>query len=295
MYLSVRDHIALCAWPSLKEGLDALGFPAVELEFGRDNSVFAIAPETGYERYILDTPDGTDTFRAHLRETGITVSALLMSNNFGSADLDGEVNWTVKAVKAAHALRVKTVRIDAIMHGEHDMPLERNVEVFADCMKRVLDATPDAKVDLGVENHGFQGNMPEFLDQLLERVDSPRVGVTIDTGNFYWRGHPLRRVYEIIGHFAPHCKHTHAKNIKYPPTLREVEREMGYKYGEYVSPLPDGDIDHRRVVAMLKYAGYDRDLCLEDESLGRFPREEWASVLKRDADFFREIVLGSSV
>ena len=290
MYSSVRDHIALCAWPSLKEGLDALGFDAVELEFGRDNSVFAIQPTFVKKRFKLDTPADIESFRKHLESTGKCVSALLMSNNFGSADFDGEVNWTIKAVEAASALGIPAVRLDAIMHGEHDQPLERNVQVFADAMMRVLDATPNAKVDMGIENHGYQGNMPEFLDSLLARVGSPRLGLTIDTGNFYWRGHPLSRVYEIIEHFAPHCKHTHAKNIKYPPDKREIEREMGWEYGAYVSPLYDGDIDHRRVVQILKAAGYDRDLCLEDESLGKWSAEERKTVLVKDADFFREIL-----
>ena len=290
MYPSVRDHIVLCAWPSLKEGLDALGFEAVELEFGRDNSVFAIQPAAGKERFRLDSPVGIEDFRKHLVSTGKSVSALLMSNNFGSADFDGEVNWTIKAVQAASALGIPAVRLDAIMHGEEDQPLERNVQVFAEAMMRVLDVTPDVKVDMGIENHGFQGNMPEFLDSLLEKVGSPRLGLTIDTGNFYWRGHPLSRVYDIIEHFAPHCKHTHAKNIKYPPDQRELERDMGWEYGKYVSTLYDGDIDHRRVVQILKAAGYNRDLCLEDESLGKWTGDQRRAVLTKDADFFRDIL-----
>ena len=290
MYPSVRDHIVLCAWPSLKEGLDARGFDGVELEVGRDNSVFAIQPTAGKERFKLDTPIGVEDFRKHLDSTGKCVTALLMSNNFGSDDFDGEVNWTIKAVEAASALGIPAVRLDAIMHGEQDQPLERNVQVFADAMMRVLDATPDAKVDMGVENHGYQGNMPEFLDSLLGKVGSPRLGLTIDTGNFYWRGHPLSRVYEIIERFAPHCKHTHAKNIKYPPNKREIERAMGWEYGKYVSTLYDGDIDHRRVVEILEAAGYYRDLCLEDESLGKYTPEQRRTVLTKDADFFREIL-----
>ena len=290
MYPSVRDHIVLCAWPSLKEGLDALGFDAVELEFGRDNSVFAIQPTAGKDRFALDTAADIESFRKHLELTGKSVSALLMSNNFGSADFEGEVNWTIKAVQAASALGIPAVRLDAIMHGEEDQPLERNVQVFAEAMMRVLDVTPNVKVDMGIENHGYQGNMPEFLDSLLEKVGSPRLGLTIDTGNFYWRGHPLSRVYDIIEHFAPHCKHTHAKNIKYPPDQRELERDMGWEYGKYVSTLYDGDIDHRRVVQILKAAGYNRDLCLEDESLGKWTGDERRAVLTKDADFFRDIL-----
>jgi sugar phosphate isomerase/epimerase len=286
----VRDHIVLTAWPSLKKGLDGLGFYSVELEFGRDNSVFAIRPEPGRERFTLSTDAEIEAFRRHLASNDVGISALLMSNNFGSDDLQGEVDWTVRAIKAADALGIPAVRIDAIMHGEQESPLERNVQVFADVMSRILDATPDSDVDLGVENHGFQGNRPEFLDTLLSKVPSPRVGVTIDTGNFYWWGHPQSRVYEIIEHFAPHCKHTHAKNIQFPPEKREVQREIGWEYGKYVSNLPDGDIDHQRVVRILKSAGYNRDLCLENESLGRWPRDEWQAILKRDADFFREIL-----
>lgn len=287
MYPSVRDHVALAAWPSLKEGLDALGFGAVELEFARDNTV---SPITGAERFELASPEGIEAFRKHLSETGIAVSALLMANDFGSPDLNAEAAWVIAAVRAADALGIPAVRIDAIMHGERENPIEANVSVFADVMNRVLDATPDSSVDMGVENHGFQGNQPEFLDSMLERVGSSRVGITIDTGNFYWWGHPLSEMYEIIRHFAPHCKHTHAKNIAYPPDKREIQREVGWEYGTYVSTLYDGDIDHKRVVEILKSAGYARDLCLEDESLGKYGIEERKTVLMKDAEFFRTIL-----
>lgn len=289
MYASVRDCIILAAFPSLKEGLDALGFDAVELEFGRDNSVLPVRG-TGGDRIKLDTSAALERFSRELSDANVSVSALLMGNNFGSEDLDGEVKWTVDAIELAEALSVPTVRIDAIMHGEQDFPLERNVEVFANAMARILDATSNSDVDLGVENHGFQGNSPEFLDMLIANVDSPRLGVTIDTGNFYWRGHPLSRVYKIIEHFAPYCKHTHVKNIAYPRDKQELQRAMGWEYGKYVSPIREGDIDHARVAQILKSAHYDGDFCLEDESLGKFSPEERVEVLKRDADYFREIL-----
>jgi len=157
-------------------------------------------------------------------------------------------------------------------------------------MSRVLDETSDSDVEMGIENHGFQGNRPEFLDAVFDAVRSERLGLTLDTGNFYWYGHPLSRVYEIIERFAPYCKHTHAKNISYPVGLREIQREIGLEYSKYVSPMREGDVDHGRVVEILKGAGYSRDLCLEDESLGKFPREKWPAVLRLDADYFRTIL-----
>jgi sugar phosphate isomerase/epimerase len=213
-----------------------------------------------------------------------------MSNNFANPDLDFEVNWTIDAIRAADALGIPAVRIDAMMHGEEETPPERNIKVFSQAMRRVLDATSDSKLDLGIENHGYQGNRPDFLEAVFAAVGSPRLGLTIDTGNFYWYGWPLSRVYEIIEQFAPYCKHTHAKNISYPPEMRETQRPVGLEYGKYVRTMAEGDIDHKRVVSILKAGGYDRDLCLEDESLGKFPREEWRKVLKADADYFRSVL-----
>jgi len=291
MYPSARDHIVLCGWPSIKEGLSALGIDAVEMEFARDRSVFAIDPKPGAERFKLDDPAGLDAFRKQVEAHEIRISAFLMSNNFASEDSDGEVAWTVAAIQAADVLGVPAIRIDAHMHGEGEESVARNIGIFANVMARILDATSDSKVDMGIENHGYQGNRPDFLDAVFRAVGSPRLGLTIDTGNFYWFGHPLSRVYEIIRHFAPHCKHTHAKNIKYPPEMRETQREVGLEYEKYVTTIWEGDIDHKRVADILKAAGYDRDLCLEDESLGRWQGDERREVIKRDIDLFKAILL----
>ena len=289
MYPSVRDDILRFAeYPTIKMGLDALGFDAVELGVARDFTITSIT-EAG-ARLDISKAAGLDELRNQLDAASVRASALLVENNFGRDDLDEEINWVITAVRAAKELNAHTVRIDAIMHGEHDLPLETRVDTFAGAMARILDATSGMNVDMGIENHGFQGNQPQFLDMVLDRVGSSRLGLTMDTGNFYWAGHPLDRVYEILEHFAPRAKHTHAKNIKYPPETRNIQRELGWEYGKYVSSMREGDIDHARVVAILRKAGYDRDLCLEDESLGKWSVEQRQATLKQDADFFREIL-----
>ena len=290
MYPSARDHIVLCGWPSLKEGLTALGIDAVEMEFRPDRTVFAIDPKPGAERFQLDEAQGLEAFRRQLTDNNVQVCAFLMSNNFASDDLDGEIAWTVAAIKAADELGVPAVRIDAHMHGEGEGEVARNIGIFTAAMGRILKATPDSNVDMGIENHGYQGNRPDFLDAVLGSVGSPRLGLTIDTGNFYWFGHPLSRVYEIIEHFAPVCKHTHAKNISYPPEMRETQREVGWQYGEHVTTLWEGDVDHKRVADILKAGGYDRSLCLEDEALGRWQGDERRAVIKRDVEYMKAVV-----
>jgi len=289
MYASVRDHIVKAAWPEgLKEGLDALGFGAVELEVSRELKAFAIKPIDG-EAHLALTDAGIETLAEQTRANGVKISAFLLSNDFGREELDDEVNWVIQVGQAAAKLGVQAIRIDAIMRKQETLSLEQRAARFADCVKRILDGTPES-VEYGIENHGGDGNQPEFLDFILGTVKSSRLGVTLDTGNFYWAGHPLDRVYEIMRHFASRAKHTHVKNICYPPETRNIQRERGWEYGKYVSSIPDGDIDHREVAKILKAGGYTGDFCLEDESLGPLSTVERRARLITDADFFREIL-----
>jgi sugar phosphate isomerase/epimerase len=289
VYLSIRDDVVFAAgYQTLAEGLSDLGIAGVELFVrNRTELVSALAPTPDKPRLNLSNADEREELRRQAQEHDIVLAALCMGNNFNTPDKDEEISWAVRTVRAAFALGIPAVRIDAIMHGEQDLPLEARQSIVADAVSRILAETADTPVDLGMENHGYQGNDPDFLRGLMARVNSPRFGLTLDSGNFYWRGWALSRVYQIFEEFAPFVKHTHIKNIAYPPEIRETEREIGYKYEQYVSPIHEGDIDHTRYFAALRAAGYDRDLCLEDESLGKYPPEQRQANLRAAAQFFQ--------
>jgi len=290
MYVSIRDDIVLMGYPTIADGLEALGIDAVELEVRRDMTVRNVMPSNGDEFVTLDSKAAIESYAEFLAEQGVRVSAFLLHNDFNRDDWDAEVKWVTNVVETAAAMAIPAVRIDAVMTGERDIPIEDRVTRFADSMKQVLDATDYHIVELGIENHGFQGNDPDFLDKVLDSVGSPRLGLTLDSGNFYWAGHPLSRVYEIIEHFASRVKHTHIKNISYPEETRETQRELGWRYGDFVCPIPDGDVDHFKVYRLLKDAGYSGDICIEDESLGKFPENKRDEVLLRDAEHLRGVV-----
>ncbi len=291
MYLSIRDDIVFVAgYQTIAEGCADLGIPAVELGVQKDDTVPAIAPKDGKDRLNVSDPAGIAELKRQSEATGIRIAALLMANNFNIETRQEEIDWAVRVVEACSQLGVQALRIDAIMHGERDLPLPERQRITATAIREVLDRTEGSGVDLGIENHGFQGNDPEFLSGLLELVGSPRLGLTLDSGNFYWRGWPLSRVYEIFREFAPHVKHTHIKNIKYPEAMRDTEREIGYEYDRYVSPIHEGDIDHKLYIRLLKEAGYERDICLEDESFGKYTIEERRENLRQAANFFRAVI-----
>ncbi len=292
MYAAIREAIVLSAgYPTIAEGLADLGLSGLEMEFFRDRTALALDPAGGPEKLDLATDAGLGALRDQCAAAGARISAFLLANNFGADDRDAEIDWVVAAARAAHALGVPAIRIDAIMHGERELPLAERQEIFHRAMATVLERTADWGIDFGIENHGFQGNDPEFLKGIFDRAGDRRLGLTMDTGNFYWAGHPLERVYEILEMLAPHTKHTHVKNIGYPEDRRNVQRELGWEYGRYCCPIPEGDIDHTKLVGFLRATGYDRDFTIEDESLGKFAAgEERIGVLRTEAEYVKRIL-----
>jgi sugar phosphate isomerase/epimerase len=291
MEVAVRDgSFPQAGYASGLEALRALGVGAVEVAIDRESTVRSL---TGDDPLFLRTDGDLARFGDELAKHGIRVCAFLCAQNFNApegAERDGQIEWVVQAVRAAEALGVPALRIDSIMSRQNELPLEERIAIYAAGVNEVLAATPESPVALGIENHGAQGNDPDWMRGVLEEVGHPRVGVTLDVGNWYWYGHPLSRLYEIYREFGPHVKATHVKNIRYPEDQREVQRPIGWEYGKYCCPLDEGDIDMRRVATILKEAGYDGALAIEDESIGKFPEGERAAVLKRDVEHLTEAI-----
>src|SRR5204863_5759399 len=145
---------------------------------------------TSVEPVCLDAEGGA-RYREEIARCGLRVCALLCSQNFGVQDVEPEIEWVVRAVRAAEALGAPAVRIDSAMSRQAELPLDERIEIFADGAARALAATAGRAVRLGIENHGRQGNDPAWMDGVLERVNDPRHGLTLHVGNWYWFGHPL--------------------------------------------------------------------------------------------------------
>lgn len=288
MQIAIRDETALaCGHTSLGEALNDLGITAVELQVDRGSGIRRL--QHG-DRVVVNDISGIEALSQEYEAAGIAISALLMGNDFNAPDLPSELAWMTDTVHAAKRLGADAVRVDAIMSGQNDASLETLVEQASEGIREVLKATADVHVRLGIENHGARGNDPEFLRGVLEAVTSARVGLTIDTANFYWWGLPLSEVDALLVELAPSCVHTHIKNIAYPKGEREKRREIGWAYGQYCSPIPDGDLDLAAFVAALKASGFQGDLCIEDESLGRYSQEDRRSNLRRAVLYLADFI-----
>jgi sugar phosphate isomerase/epimerase len=291
MYVSMRDaYLGPEIFPTIAEGLKQLAIDSVELTLTRDFTVAALDSD---DRVELKTDEDAKAYRRKADELGVKVCGLLTACDFSAGNMADNSAWIGRSIELANLLGAPAVRIDSAMKKEKELPFETRVNLFVEGLKGALDKTASSKVTLGIENHGFQGNNLAFLLNVFMLVGNERLGSTMDSGNFYWRGYPLGEVYGILRVLSPHAKHTHMKNIKYPEDQREVTREAGWKYSEYACPLDEGDIDMAKVVGMLAAAGYRGDVCIEDESVGNLKtKEEKAAVCKRNVDHLKKAIAG---
>ncbi len=288
MFVGARDMILFHAYETIAEGLEDCGAEAVELRLMPDMTL--PRPDAPRTEPFNVAEVGEDAVADAYKAAGVRVGAILLPTDLNAEDQQAQIDWCVRAVRLAEALGADAVRIDSAMTGQLELPWMQRVKIFSDAVCRILEATADSSVPLGIENHGAQGNDPAWMGAILARVDSPRLGLTLDPGNFYWAGHPLQRVHEIVQTFAPHTVHTHCKNIRYPDELKNCQRERGFKYGEYVCSLRDGDVDYRRVIPAAISAGYRGGWYVEDESLGKLQGQARRQRLRDDCAYLAEII-----
>ena len=187
-----------------------------------------------------------ETARELLDDAGIVATSLGGYCDFAQLDDDalevqivGFVGYCQRAVK----LGIPIVRAFAgdVKEGYSLADFEKRIiEAFAELMDRI--AGLDVKV--GIENHGQLANDGFFLRTLIETVASPQLGMTIDTGNFYWAGHPPDRVDTFIQLLAPYTFSVHIKDV-------------AYENGEPAFvPAGRGIVDLPRLYTLLEGNGY---------------------------------------
>lgn len=288
--VACRDAIVRQAGePDMWSAMRATGVDGAEVTVGLDGSLPCVGPKG--TAHSIASADGVQRLGETMRKHNKQISAFCTLNRYDERR-EQEVALTVKAARAAAELGVPVVRIDLVPSRITDP--DEFVGFSIAVGKELVEATKDLPVRFGVENHGTTTNRPEFLRKVFDGIGTKRFGITLDVGNFYWFGHPLSKLYEIYAEFAPWACHVHAKSIRYPKADRRRQRTPGWKYAEHRCPIYEGDIDYRRVAAILRKADYRGDLCIDDESIGTFPEAQRREVIKKDADFLRKIAAGQS-
>ncbi|MEC8987689.1 MAG: sugar phosphate isomerase/epimerase family protein, partial [Verrucomicrobiota bacterium] len=129
-----------------------------------------------------------------------------------------------------------------------------------DSIEKCLPKAAECGVMLALENHWGLTRTPEGLLRIVNAIDSPWLGLLMDTGNF------LEDPYTKLEQIAPKADFVQAKTY--------------YGGGEWYTL----DLDYKRIAAMLRRVNYSGYISLEFE--GKAPADEGVA---RSIKLFRSI------
>ncbi len=180
-----------------------------------------------------------------------------------AADRRKRVEHTEAALRTAAALGAPSISIPPggpVPAGKSD---ERALDEFVAGLRRVAETAEEAGVDVLVEPEPdlLVETSDDFLD-LMDRVDSPRVGCNFDAGHFFAVGEDPA---ELVDELAAHTRHYHLEDI---PADRTHEHTQ----------LGEGGMDIDGFLEAVADAGYDGTVTVE-----LYPYEETAAETAAEA------------
>ena len=130
------------------------------------------------DKYFLDLKHA-----AYIR--GLVISGTAIGNNFTvgkGPELDAEIADAKRWIDRASILGAPHVRFFAGTGRQLDGNPER-LEEAANALAQCAEHAAKHGIFIGVENHG--NLTPEQLLKIMKRIDSPWIGINLDTGNFH--------------------------------------------------------------------------------------------------------------
>jgi L-ribulose-5-phosphate 3-epimerase len=187
------------------------------------------------------------------------------------------IDHTIKCINLAYKLGIPTMRLntgrwnttkdfDQLMRDRGQEPrlpgYNDDEEAFkwcTDSINQCLKAAQDCGVLLALENHWGLGLTPEGVLRIVDAVNSPWLGVLMDTGNF------LENPYEKLEKLAPKTVFVQAKT---------------YYGGGIWYAL---DLDYPRIAGILRKHNYPGYISLEFEG-----KEDWRTAIPKSLEVLRK-------
>lgn len=199
--------------------------------------------------------------KQHAFRAGVDLVALSIHQSFVSPDAEERkknVAHTIHCIELAARLGIPCMRLNSgrwnTTKSFDEYMKNRGIEAALpgytedDAFKWAIDATRECLdkaaghgVHLALENHWGLTSTPEGLLRIHKAVNSPWLGVLMDTGNF------LENPYEKLAAIAPHTTFVQVKTY--------------YGGGEWYTL----DLDYPRIAGILKKVGYRGYVSIEFE------------------------------
>jgi sugar phosphate isomerase/epimerase len=168
-----------------------------------------------------------------------------------------EYESMVDQIKNARLIGADVMRVVASSLMFRFEPHGPQIDILVEWFKEAVKVAEEYDVKLAVENH-LDYTSDECVD-FLERVDSPYLGLNLDTGNFL---RLLDDPVEGTRKLADKVLATHIKDLKPVKGLNATEW-----YFFSATPVGDGLVDNQQIAQLLYDAKYKGFLAVETDSL----------------------------
>lgn len=217
--------------------------------------------------------------KKHAFVNGIAFTCLSIHQSFVSPDkefLAKEIDHTKKCIELAARMGIPCLRLNSgrwnTIKSFDDLMKARGVEPvlpgyteddgFKWCIDSIQQCLPTAEqngVLLALENHWGLCSTPEGQLRIKKAIDSPWLGIMMDTGNF------LENPYAKLEMLAPYTNFVQAKTY--------------YGGGEWYSL----DLDYKRIINILRKVNYQGYISLEFEG-----KEDATTAVPKSIEMLRE-------
>ena len=208
-----------------------------------------------------ETQEYLKSLRQRAENNGVELICLSIHQDFVDPDKavrDQNIEHTLRCIDIAHELGISYIRLNSgrwnTIKSFDELMANRGIEPilpgfteddgFNWCIESITECLPAAEkagVVLALENHWGLTRTPEGLLRIVNAIDSPWLGVLMDTGNF------LEDPYGKLEQIAAQAVFVQAKTY--------------YGGGEWYTL----DLDYPRIANILKKANYEGYISLEFE------------------------------
>lgn len=230
-----------------------------------------------------DKSEEINQVKEALQKHGLRVSAYDVSNNFVKATSEerkAEVAKIIDGITVAKQLGTNVVRVFCgDLSG--DLTYEDGQEWIVEGLRACAALAEKEQIYLAVENHGLLAGKSEQVLEIIEKVNSPYVKSTFDTGNFLLVHEDPTKAFEQLKEEIVHVHFKDFRQKKINESYRGFKSTEGV---ELIGVIPgDGEVDLASIVNGLKGIDYDGWLSIEYEGYddAKMANEEAVNRLRR--------------
>ena len=213
------------------------------VHFGRE-----LMSEAGYF-HTVSMFDDPFRIKEACDAAGLQISGLQSHGPLGRPDVHGE--YVKLAIRVASEIGVPVINTDEGIKAKWTTE-EEDFVLIKYTLQEAAFIAERRGVKIGLEPHAQYSKTPEGLDRIYNLVDSPSIGINLDSGNAYLAG---QDVYAWLDRVVERLVHFHAKDI----SVEHSDAERGKVTGTPVGcACGEGVLDWDRIVKTVQ------DKCPQD-------------------------------